>query len=243
MPASICVSPEKECCIAVAAEYFSSTFFLYARRRYSAVKLNLNEFPFFSLNRDNYVQTLTEYMRLEEVAVALEIQALKCEMVFTKSTLNLLERRITYTYSLKVIMMSSFFSKDLHSNIRCLQIPNDFPPVKKMDRLWIQRNDRASLRIQANVTDILLDFIIHITVDGELTFNVPHTILLDDGQFLAERYALYIMDRFDLIDLMFPETSPEITDAAGAQIQRLATIFTRYSKYLLVNFYLQLKLF
>lgn len=47
-------------------------------------------------------------MRLEEVAVALEIQALKCEMVFTKVTLKLLDvedhiRTTTYKYSIKVI--------------------------------------------------------------------------------------------------------------------------------------------
>lgn len=91
-----------------------------------------------------------------------------------------------------------------------------------MDRFWIQRNDNSNFRIQAMVTNILLNHVIHITPDKEPIFNVPYTILLDDSQSQAERYALFIMDKLNLIELLFPYTPPELIAAkTSAHIQRL----------------------
>lgn len=113
-----------------------------------------------------------------------------------------------------------------------------------MDRLWIQRTDNSNRRIQAIVTDILLDSIIHITVETELTFNESYTILLDDGRFQTERYALFIMDALNLIDLMFPKTPPEFSAAmSAAQCQRFDELISLYSTNFTVIFYLQFKLF
>lgn len=103
----------------------------------------------------------------------------------------------------------------------CSQIPKDFPPVDKMDRFWMQRKNTSDerIRIQATVTDILLNNIIHITVEDEPQFNETYIIELDDSEFQAERYALFTAHRFDLIDFLFPVTPPELS-VADTPIQR-----------------------
>lgn len=87
----------------------------------------------------------------------------------------------------------------------------------------MQQNGDSRFRIQAMVRDIIVsNSLIHITVDVEPSLNVPYTILLDDGQFQCERYALFIMDELNLINLMFPNTPPELSAATlGAKSQRL----------------------
>lgn len=98
-------------------------------------------------------------------------------------------------------------------------------------------------RIQAVVTDIRLNSIIHITVDIAPELHVPYTIVLDDSQSQAELYALFTAMKLNLMDLLFPKTQPELC-ATNDRIERLDTIYlAQFASNLLVVSYLQFGIF
>lgn len=125
---------------------------------------------------------MTEFMRLEEVAVANEIEALKCDITLTTSTFELLDDDILLAYLLKVWKNINIFC--LHTNLlrnMHSQIPKYFPPLNKMDRFWMERKDNRAELIQGIIVNILLNDTLHITVDKKPLLNVPYTIILDDS--------------------------------------------------------------
>lgn len=78
-----------------------------------------------------------------------------------------------------------------------------------MDRFWMYENGDPKLRIQGTVIDIISSNIRHIRVDTPPILNMSYSIVLDDRQNQAEPYALYIMNKFELIDFLFPTMTPE----------------------------------
>lgn len=87
------------------------------------------------------------------------------------------------------------------------------------------QNDNPKIRIQATVIDIISYDVRHIRVVSEPILNEEYTIVLDDCLSQAERYALYIMDKFGLIDFLFPTIPPEPSDITiSAKIQKYISV-------------------
>lgn len=78
-------------------------------------------------------------------------------------------------------------------------------------------NDDPKFRIQATVMDIISYDTRHIRVDKAPILNKEYSIVLNDSICQAERYALYIMNEFKLIDFVFPKMPPAPTISANIQ--------------------------
>lgn len=101
----------------------------------------------------------------------------------------------------------------------------------------------SNFRIQATVIGIKSYNIRHIKGDRAPYLNEEYTIVLDDGQHQAERYALYILDKYDLIDFLFPTMPPEPSDVTiSANLQKFVSIDSFVSSSITV-FYLQFAVF
>lgn len=102
----------------------------------------------------------------------------------------------------------------------------------------------VGVRIKATITDIISYDIRHIKVDTEPTFYGAYTIILDDNQFQAERYALHIMEELNLINFLFPSMTPEPSAIAiSANIQKLDSKLKRRIWIHLIIYCLQFEIF